>query len=1411
MRLKLYKQWFCLYRTIKTIVVPLCFIILCSKQVEAQNLGHFDRITTENGLSQSDVNAILQDKDGFMWFGTHDGLNRHDGYSFKVFKPIPNEPNSISSNLIFDLEEDYNGNIWIGTTGRGLVFFDRISERFQTLKHDKVDLNSINSNSISIIYQDKENRLWVGTDRGLNMIDLKDYNKPFEFKRFKAPQEPYLTDRNIRAVISIYEDTNGQIWTGGFGGLYKLARESNGDMYMSCVNSEIGLPITAVSSISEFNGRLLFGTGEGLYLQSKNANTFKVDKVMEGSFSSILVDNNIIWSGTDSGLWEIEIMDADGNLKLLRKHIYDPKNSNSISKNRVISLFKDNTGIIWAGTNGGGVNKFDPNRKQFIHIRKTQNPNSLSYDKIRSFFEDSSDRLWVGTEGGGLNMLINNNNYNDFYKIKDLPNVFAIEEVKRKNGKFLLFGGQGNGAPPMFEMNISTLSDIKSKKIAPVTDFNHSIFSMLTDSRGYLWIGTYNGGLYRWILNDDGITYQKDIFINQSNDSKSLSGNIIRNIFEDSSGNIWLATNDGLSFLSKHEVDNKYPAFTVFKNSPGDKQSISHNYILSIHEDKNNTIWIGTFGGGLNAFKADTNGNFKFHKTFGIKDGLPNDVVKGIIEDDMGYLWLSTNKGLSKFNPKAEAFKNYDVNDGLQSNEFQELAYYKRKNGEFLFGGVNGFNAFFPQNLRENGYKPETVITKFLISNKEVKVGEKLGGKQTIDKTISEIKEVELKHFQNNISFEFAALHYASPMNNKFVYKLEGFDEEWQTTVSNKRYAAYTNLAPGDYMFQVKSSNNDGLWNDTPATIHLSISPPFWFTWWAYTLYGLIILGILWSIQSYLNLRSKQRASLQVQKEIEQVNKLKLQFFTNISHEFKTPITLILNPIEELMETVSNNLAVQSKLKVIQRNANSLLRLVHQLMEFRRIEVGETRLRATKSNIANFIKEITYSFQVSAEKKGINISFKSELNNLQAWFDWDKLEKILNNLIYNAIKFTPSGGNVEIRLRQSKANEEMLIMNRAVSASYLEIVVEDSGVGMDKAQLPYVFHRFYQVDQSNRAAHKGSGIGLAITKDLVDLHHGEIEVASEKGKGTAFTIKLPLGKSHLLEEEILEMKTQESTTQKWEDQTDPLNEATNEVLGQHKESNDKSVVLVVDDNADIRELIKEGLSKTYNILEAEHGKEALHIALKEIPDLIITDVLMPEMDGVQLCQEIKNNVRTSHIPVIMLTALNSVEHRIEGLESGADAYIPKPFKMKLLSVRVDKLISFRNLMRKRFQTEKELIPEKVSLDSAEEEFLKKIMGYMEANMGNELYWVDELASDMNTSRSTFFRKLKKLTGQSPNDFMRMVRLKRAAQLLEQNELTIAQISYMVGFTDPGYFGKCFRKVYGDSPSNYLKSKKVLSE
>lgn len=1368
----------------------------------SQNSNHFERITTDHGLSQSDINTIIQDKEGFMWFGTHDGFNRFDGYNFKIFNPDPKKPDAITSNLIYDLEQDLDGNFWIATTGGGLIFMDKSSEKFTTYKYDKNDVNTLNSNHISTVYRDKENRLWIGTNVGLNVLDLNQNRDSLKFKRFNAIEEPFVVNREIRSPITVFQDSKGQIWLGSFSGIYKLSRDSSGNTYFKFMNKTFGLPNFSVRCINEYSdGRLIFGGEKGLYIQSKDSNDLKLEQLIVNiSIAKLLIDTNKIWAGTDnSGLLLIEKNPPNGKLKLSKSFVYDPKNPHSISKNRITSLYKDKTGIIWAGSTGGGINKLDTNKKQFFHVGKTEDPNSLSYDKVRAFYEDSNDDFWVGTEGGGLNMLKKDGRENEFEKLETVHSIYAITEIQQGLKKTLLFGGPS--LPSLYSIDITNPD--KKKEIVPFNDFDTSVFSFLVDSKNTLWIGSYNGGAYRWVFNEQDQSYNKDQYTSDVNDPKSISDNIIRYMLEDSKGNIWFATANGLSMLSKSESVKKYPQFEVFKNKLRDPNTISHNYILSIYESKKGTLWIGTFGGGLNKLIPQKDKDAPVFKSYSKDDGLPNQVIKGILEDDEGNLWLSTNKGISKFNPELETFKNYDVNDGLQNNEFQELACLKRKDGEMLFGGINGFNSFYPENLRDNTIEPETVLTNFSISNINVLVGNEINGRIILEKGINETKEIELKYNENNISFQFSSLHYAAPLKNKFAYKLDGFDTNWKHRSSNNRYAPYTNLSPGNYTLLVKASNNDGVWDSSPSSIKLHITPPFWLTNAAYVFYSIIMFFLLIGFRKYTLINTNEKHKLELEHlenvKSEELQQSKLEFFTNISHELRTPLTLIKGPLEYLQQSYDSldRNTVYQQFNVMHKNTDYLLRLVNQLLGFRKIEKGKMGLNLFNRDITSFIKELTEPFQFLSHKREINFSVKAADKTLFTWFDSNAIEKIMNNLLSNAFKFTPDKGTITIELFTQK-----MPFNTS-SDNYLVIQVKDSGPGITDDKIKQIFERFYVENDKKQKRTEGIGIGLSFTKKLVELHQGAIDA-----KGNTFTVRIPMNEEAYQDTPSITLNHNEaiynsmyaSNADSYEREIQ--DETIDNILTKNRSK--LPILLVVDDNIDIRNFIAQMLKEDYSIYQAENGQVGLEMAKNLQPNIIISDILMPVMDGFDFCKNLKTKPETSHIPIIMLTAKSSDESELEGLKLGADSYIKKPFKIDFLRTKLTNIINRRENLRKRFNRKIVLQPKEVTVTSTDETFLKQAIEIVEKHMSNTSFNVETLVQEMNFSRSNIYMKFKELTGLSSSEFIRNIRLKRAMQLLETSGLSVKEIMYMTGFNTGSYFSKCFKNQFGVLPSEYLK-------
>ena len=1049
------------------IVIPL---LVFNISVYGQEAISFKHITTTDGLSQSDVNAIYQDKFGYMWFGTHDGLNKYDGYGFTVYNPDNEKPDSINSNLIYDIVGDDEGNLWIGTTGSGLNFFNATTGKFTSYRNKEDDSGSLSSDHITALYLDSKKRLWIGSRNGLDMVDLSLSSKDFVFKHYNSEQAPFIAGWDGTSIYTIYEDKNSQLLVGSASGLFKLAKDANGQDYFGSITNTIGLPNTAIRDLTEDAlGRLLVATGQGVFAQVKGQGE-NLQKLYDGNFSALLVDNeNRIWVGSNEGLLLFENTSGDNLPKFLDRFVYDSRNPASISKNIIKSLFLDSTGIIWIGTNGGGVNTFDPGRKKFRHIRNTSDPNSLSYDKIRAMYEDGNGTLWIGTEGGGLNMLTkkkDNGSYSSFKHFNSLQRTFALTETQIGKRKVLFIGTESS--PGLFQLDISDPTKVSENNLVP-QDLIGGVFSLLTDSEQNIWIGTYGSGVHRWMRTNNEGEYEKEVFSHYNNGINSVPSNIIRNILEDSEGNIWLATGNGLSMISAKERYKKRPKFLTYKNDPENTASISHNYILFLYESNAGDLWIGTFGGGLNKLVKGTDGKEDSFVSYSEKNGLPNNVIKGILEDDNGNLWLSTNKGLSKFDPLTENFKNYNESDGLQDNEFQELACVKRLDGEMLFGGINGFNAFYPEDIGVNEFPAKTVITDLLIFNKSVEIGEEINGRVILDKNINKTNKILLEYGENNFSFEFAALHYAAPSKNQFAYMLEGFDTDWTYTSSNKRFATYTNLESGTYTFKVKASNNDGFWNDTPTQLIVTIAPPWWFTHTAFVVYFLLILALLWLFYRYTFIRTSKKHQLElehVEKEkSEELQKIKLEFFTNISHEFRTPLTLIKGPLEYLQKNVGKleNKALAEQYALMHKNTDYLLRLVGQLLDFRKLNQGKMRLVMRNSDIVAFIKDVAEPFQFMAHKQSIDFSIDASDPQLTTWFDHDALEKILNNLLSNAFKFTQKGGRIHIKISEKMVHNQKQVV----------IQVKDTGLGIAKDKLSSIFERFHTAKEDSSINREG--------------------------------------------------------------------------------------------------------------------------------------------------------------------------------------------------------------------------------------------------------------------------------------------------------------------------------------------------
>lgn len=1381
---------------------------------------NFKHLTSDNGLSQNFISSILQDSKGFMWFGTKDGLNRYDGYSFVVYQHDPFDTTTISANYITALFEDRHGYIWVGTLNGGLNCYDRNTEIFHHIYYRSVGLDNFNTNEIKSIAEDKNGNIWIATrnDRLFRII-------PNHKNLFAVTYTQYRHEENNSKSLSsnntttLFRDSKGILWVGTDNGLNKFDLNSDSFTHFKIQVKNSKAPSSqydqSVSAIYESkNGAFWIGTASGLVKFERGIGTYKlyphefeIYRYGWGNIIAISEDHNgKLWLATPG-----ELMRFDPSINSYDYFLNDPFNPKSVSFSSISSLCTDKTGIVWVGTAGMGINLYDYKANRFSTLLKKKEPASrITGFSVRPILEEKADIVWISTA-----VLYRWNRKTGELKSyetrSDMPDEFGNTGVwtmiKSADGKIWTATTEG-----LYRYDPAT-EKAKQYKFNPADNSGlpqKEVYAVFEDQQRSIWIATeyYFSKL---------IDIEKGTFQNFRYQPAPSNNEQVRPVIcQDKKGIFWLGTNEGLL-----RFDFKNKTFQTFKNDPKNPQSLSNDFIKSIYIDNHeseNILWIGTAGGGLNRFDVDKNSFTQFLE----RDGLPNNVVYGILPDANGNLWLSTNKGLSKFDTKDKTFRNYDVNDGLQSNEFNTGAYYRSKKGELFFGGINGLNYFYPEAIKDNPYKPEIVLTNLKIHDQNISIKD---DNSVLQKTISETNQLELSYKNDVITFEFAALDYSAPEKNQYAYILENFNTDWIYS-GTVRSATYTNLPPGEYIFRVKGSNNDGVWNEAGISLTLIITPPWWSTWWAYILYGVLFLFALYLIRRYelnrLNLKNQLKIEKVSTDSLRNLDQLKSHFFANISHEFRTPLTLILGQVESVMSSGIET-KEKGKLQVANRNARRLLTLINQLLDLSKLEAGSMELNAGQHNIVSFLKSLFYSFESLAETQKITLKFESELEKIPVVFDPDKMEKVFYNLVSNAFKFTPEQGEIKVSITIRKAeffsasSTGGSIFNQVRddnTKGFVEIKIKDTGKGIPAESLSHIFDRFYQVDGSSTREHEGTGIGLALTKELVELHKGKIAVSSKEGEGTEFIIYFPIGDLKKKNEKSYELPVSISAQENILTDVE-ISEAELLPTSDHQppspglqlptSAGNQEIILVVEDNSDVRTYIREQLENDFKIIEAGNGEEGISIAQNEIPDLIITDVMMPKLDGYQFSKAIRNDEKTSHIPIIMLTAKAGLDDKIQGLEIGVDDYLTKPFSAKELKVRVKNLIYQRKQLRKRFSTSTIIKPSEVTAVSVDKTFLDKVIKTIENNFEDEKFSVDKLADGMNMSVSQLTRKLNALIDQPPGQLIRSFRLQRAADLLKQNSGTVAEICYKVGFNDQAYFSRAFKKQFGCSPSEYKKT------
>ena len=1362
-------------------------LFLCTASVLAAQNIEFEKITTNEGLSQNDINDVFQDKNGFLWIGTNDGLNRYDGYSFKTFRIEPFENSGISSNLVYCIDEDVDGNLWLGTSDEGICRFDVTTEQFQVFKNTDEQPDLLLSNQINILLASKDGSIWVGTTQGINIIRPK--GDGFEFDRITTKDIPEMRSAVITDIV---EDIYGRKWIGTKLGLYVID-EKNGENRITTVNSW-----GYVRDIFISDNEVFVAYSEGIFRLWFNWETlagFQTKIVSDVVSNCIILNRNgDLFAGCNDGIYLYKRDKFKKNVFKKPIHYFEGWEKYSLSKNVITSLFEDKSGIIWIGTNGGGLNKYNPKQKKFRHYNKTRITGSLSYNKIRAIYEDRQKNIWIGTEGGGINFLPAevHHNFASGFKYFDVNppggqnHAYSFIDLN-STGEVKMLVGTGYSSVTKIITPKNNLTEIENKGV--LDSISNSPFTMIKDRNGNIWVGTYGLiGLFKYSEDENGEHIQQ---FKSDGQPGSLVSNTIRSLLEDSYGNIWIGTDEGLNLLTPDQQNKSNPHFILFQKEENNRQALSHNYILPLFQSSDKTIWVGTMGGGLNRMHYHPNPDSITFDAITVKAGLPNNVIKGILEDDYGFLWISSNKGLTRYDVTDNLFVNYDASDGLQDNEFGELACCRLSSGEMLFGGVNGFNAFFPKDIISDMSVPDLALTELHILNRQVNAGQKINGRVLLDKVINHTDKIRLKYSENSFAIYFSSLHFSAPGKNTYRYMLEGFDNDWIRKDASDRIAKYTNLAPGKYTFKVVASNNDGIWSEQPKVLNITITPPWFLSGVAWITYVIIFLASLWFFQKYSLIRIKQKNELLMEhfekEKVQELSQMKLRFFTNISHEFRTPLTLIIGPLEKLIRQGTHDKKTKDSFSIMYRNSLILLRLINQLIDFRKFEQGKMKLRASNGNVVSFLNEVFLSFNELAANKRITYTFWSRRNDIEIWFDDDKLERIMYNLLSNAFKFTPENGQIDVLVDETESD--------------VIVKVIDSGVGIPKEMQSHIFERFYQAERIKNRKVGSTGIGLSFIKGLVEMHKGDITFISEEDKGTTFTVTLKKGIEHLSEEQIREVTREADSIKRNFSFLEPvkITEEDEEV-----EDKEKQLVLLVEDNFELRRFIKDSLKNTYKIAFAENGKEGLEKTIELNPDIVVSDIMMPVMNGFKLCEALKSDEQISHIPVILLTAKSSSENRIKGYNVGADGYISKPFSLEVLEARIQNLIESREQLRGKLRKTITVEPSEVTSTSMDEKFLQRVLRIIEENISDPHFSVKQLCTEYGMSQTVFNKKMKSLAGQTPKAFIRSMRIKRAAQLFAKNKYSVADVTYEVGFQDVKYFRNCFKEELGMLPTEYIK-------
>ncbi|WP_460190232.1 hybrid sensor histidine kinase/response regulator transcription factor [Urechidicola sp. KH5] len=1320
-------------------------------------------LTSKDGLSQSEVTSIIKDKRGFLWIGTRGGLNRYDGKQFKVFNNDLNNPNSLSNNSIETIFEDKQGNIWIGTKSNGVTRYSPEFEQFKTIiPTNQNNLDLFNARIVSI-EEGTTQQIWLGSwQKGIIVID-----KNQQIIKHLLPKS---------IILDLHKTSDNRMIAVSSEGVFKYSL--NGELieklsprYLTCVIED---PISKDLYFGSWNFDIFKYNEKNIEFENIIIPKFQTSGSQRNNAYRLALDK-------DRNLWIATWGDGLYQYNIAKKRFFHYQIENSQNRGGkelykdIISISTDKNGLMWLGTNGGGLCQVDNRINQFNSYAEAPILNLLPKEPIWSILKDSEKRIWLGIKGDN-NLYVSKEN--SHLKSKPAPPILNPRLKGRKKGIKAIYedlSGTFWASDNHTIYNVETEGDdfnlipIKIKLKDSINYINIAkATAIFQSSDNYFWLGTQQHGVYKSSTKGNPLNADFENIFKKDR---------VTSFHQDKYGILWIGTYNG---LIKYNLNNN--TFIRIQNNP-ENGGLSSNIVTSLFEDTSENLWIGTTN-GLNQFDLKSK-QIKFN-IYDTSDGLPNSYIHSIIQDDIGNIWVSTNLGLSRFNTSKSLFINFDANDGLNSNEFNDKIALKDDSGKLYFGSNSGLSIFDPKQIR-NVTSPEVILTELRIGGETILPLQLYENKIILEKSISYTNSIELEYFQNSFSLSFTTINFNTSSNQSYQYKLIGKDNNWQklTGVNTINYA---NLTPGKYEFIIRPESRNYYTNSLPSSIAIEVLPPFYKTNKAIVLY-IVIFTLLLYLYRYLinkqnNLKNKLAiAQLNKEKEIE-ISNLKERFFTDVAHEFRTPLSLITGPVDALIsQNLNLNSSDKNYLNTIHTQTQKLLNLVNQLLDFRKLEKGKLNLTIGTYSLNDFVQEIFLSFKTLADDKGIIYKFSPLKDDLEATFDANKMEVVLCNLLSNAFKHTNS--------------KVFIILDKTPDKKGFFIKVTDDGTGIPENIGNQIFDRFYKGNEADELDLRGSGIGLALTKRYVEMHQGAITYESTKDKGTSFIIELKTGT-----EQITGTKIPTKTT------TPLLVKET--VINKSLKSKDRSesnklntTILIVDDNADIRAFIKSIFNNIFKTLEAKNGIEALEICQNKEVNLIISDLIMPNMDGLTLSKSIKENEKTLHVPVILLTARTSKIFEEQGYNAGADLYVTKPFNPNVLRAQVEGLLHGREKLREFFENSISLeSSESISIGRLDQEFLNKVSLVVSENLNNPNLTREFLASEMAVSASTLYRRIKTITDLDISAFIRTIRLKKAAQMIKNKEDNISGIAYQVGFNDPKYFRKCFIQQFGITPSKY---------